>query len=99
MSEEAAEEFRASLQPRQGFDPDERELVPGLPTSSDAHAMVRDLLHEIARTPSAGEGMQDAARRILDGRMTMTQLMEQGGFGGYHSEGSLADEEEGIVWR
>lgn len=98
MSDDAAR-FRERLRPRQGFDPDERELVPGIPTTSEAHEMVRDLLREVARSSAAGDDMQDAARRVLDGRMTMTQLMQQGGLGEYRSEPRPASGSEGIVWR
>lgn len=99
MSGDEAAEFRTRLRPRQGFDPDERELVPGVPTTSEAHVAVRDLLRDVARSSDAGDDMQDAARRVLDGRMTMTQLMEQGGLGGFRSEQRGTTGSEGIVWR
>lgn len=92
-------EYRERLRPRSGFDAREPELIPGLPTTSEAHVAVRDLLREVARSSAMTDDMREAADRVLSGRMSAEQLMRLGGLSGYRSHRADAAESEGIGWR
>lgn len=94
-----AADYRERLRPRTGFDAREPELIPGLPTTSEAHVAVRDLLREVAGSSAMTDDMREAADRVLSGRMSVEQLMRLGGLSGYRSQRSDATDSEGIVWR
>ena len=93
-----AAEYRERLRPRSGFDAREPELIPGLPTTSEAHVAVRDLLREVARSSAMTDDKREAADRVLSGRMSADQLMRLGGLSEYRSQRSSTTESEGIVW-
>ncbi|WP_312168178.1 hypothetical protein [Microbacterium sp.] len=97
--DEVVADYRARLLPRSGFDSRDPELIPGVPTTSEAHAAVRALLSEVARSSAIPEDMREAADRVLSGRISVEQLMRAGGLGGYRSETPGVIESEGIVWR